>query len=93
MQTTLYSLQEVLGPRTYSTKVGEPDCLPPVEVFPPFPVFVHDSRTDDSIRLLSNGSLSHHLLIDNNHGAENGNDTDGITDRTFYPPGMQATMQ
>ena len=72
---------EEIGPRTYDTLVGEPKCEVSESVYP---VFVHDLRTDDSLRLLSNGSLSHHL-------EHQRNDTQEALDaqhRNFYKPGI-----
>ena len=75
-----HTFTEEIGPRTYDTTVGEPSCDVSES---PFPVFVHDLRTDDSLRLLSNGSLSHHL-------EHKRNDTQEALDaqqRIFYKPG------
>ena len=68
------TFKEVLGPRSFLTQIGLPECESHENMFS---VYVHDLRTDDSLRLLSNGSLSHHL--------EHGNET--AQPRIFYPPG------
>ena len=72
---------EEIGPRSYDTLVGEPSCEGSESVYP---VFVHDLRTDDSVRLLSNGSLSHHLEHKNRNDTQEALDA---KDRIFYEPG------
>jgi len=96
---SLATFSEVIGPRQFNVDVGLPACSGQEY---PFPVLVYDLRKEDTLRLLSNGSLTHkfeHRVLpeyqDDEEEEADDDDVIGTNDdvtttgkgRIYYPPG------